>query len=65
MYIDPKIVDMANGITYTKPKLLDRIKGLFGIKFKPQRLESVYLMDMIPRVTNPKSICKIESVTTA
>lgn len=72
--IDPKILDAANGITYSKPKLIDRVKMLFGIKFKPKKLESLLLMDVFPRVHNmslypglPKQncgpLCAIGSVT--
>lgn len=50
--IDPKILDAANGITYSKPKLLDRLKMLIGIKFVPKKLESILLMDLIPRLDN-------------
>jgi hypothetical protein len=63
IYIDPKIVDAANGITYTNPTLIQKIMDLLRIKkFEPKRLESVCLMDLIPRTTHPKSTCKIEGV---
>lgn len=66
IYIDPKILNAVRGITYTKPNIIDIIKMLFGIKFRPVEIVRPSLMSLIPRVQNPypKSLYSVGSVTT-
>jgi|GEM_PF-5384104 len=53
VYIDRRVLEIAKGISYSKPNLLDRIKMLFGIEFKPvEMIHCPKLKDLIPRVEN-------------
>ena len=51
VYIDKKIMEACNGISYTRPTFFERIKIFFRfMKFKPKKLKEPLLMDLIPKV---------------
>ena len=62
MEIDKKILDLANGITYTRPTLFERIKIFFGWKFIPERIKRKTFFELIPKVKAPKFKSRIGEI---